>query len=377
MLAVIVVTLGYAIEAFLIAVVPVVAPIVLLVELANTILVIAPPKAVRTIGSASIVKPTVPPVIVVMFGNANAAFLITVVPVMAPITLFVLAWKASTAVMLALNRVSFPVAVDATVGFAPFMFKFVAFVKVTVGLRICAVPLLTPRFNVAAAPKAVTEVGSGKIVMVPALPVIVDAPVNAIVAFLIAVVPVVEPIVLLIPDAKTLLVTAPPNAVSTIGSAKNVTPNVDAVTVVKFVSAKVAFLIAVVPVVAPITLFVLTWKASTAVMLALNKVSFPVAVDATVGLAPLMFKFVAFVKVTVGLRICAVPLLTPRFNVAAAPKAVTDVGSGNIVIVPALPVIVEAPVNAIVAFLIAVVPVVAPIVLFVPDAKIILVTAPP
>jgi hypothetical protein len=42
----------------------------------------------------------------------------------------------------------------------------------------------------------------------------------AIVAFLMAVVPEVEPIVLFVEDAKIVLVIAPPNAVSTIGSAK-------------------------------------------------------------------------------------------------------------------------------------------------------------
>jgi hypothetical protein len=112
--------------------------------------------------------------------------------------------------MLVLNRVSFPVDEEATVGLVPFIFKVVAFVRVTVGLRIWAVPLLTPKVIVAAAPKTVTDVGSGKIVIVPALPVIVEAPVNAIVAFLIAVVPVVAPIVLLVPDANKVLVTAPP-----------------------------------------------------------------------------------------------------------------------------------------------------------------------
>jgi hypothetical protein len=181
----------------------------------------------------------------------------TVVPVVAPITVLVLTPKASTAVIFVLNNVNLPVDEDATVGFAPLILNVVALESVTVWFKIDAVPAaLTPRLNVEAAPNAVTLVGSPKIVMVPALPVIIDALGNAIVAFLIAVVPVVEPIELLVAEAKTILVIAPPNAVKVTGSANNVSPAVFAVIEVTFGRASEAFLIAVVPVVPPIVLLV-------------------------------------------------------------------------------------------------------------------------
>jgi hypothetical protein len=202
--------------------VPVVDPKVLLVLEGAKIVVVAPPYAVTTIGSANNVKPAVLAVMLVTLGNAKVAFLIAVVPVMAPMTLLVDTWNASTDVMFALNNVNLPVDVEATVGLAPFIFTFVAFPNVIVALFIEAVPELAPMLRVVAPVNADILVTSAKIVIVPALPVMFDALGKAMFEFLIAVVPVVAPIVLLVLAAKITLVIAPPNAVTTIGSANNV-----------------------------------------------------------------------------------------------------------------------------------------------------------
>ena len=89
-----------------------------------------------------------PSVIAVAFGNVTVAFLMLPVPVVAPIVSVVAAPPTCTVSALVLNTDAVPVE-DVTIdGETPLMFKTVAFVRVTVGFRIDAVPPLAPRASV-------------------------------------------------------------------------------------------------------------------------------------------------------------------------------------------------------------------------------------
>ena len=66
-------------------------------------------------------------------------------------------------------------------------------------------------------------------------------------------------------------------------------------------------------------------KAFTLAMFVLNRVSVPVELDASVGLAPFMFRVVALDSVTVALPMVAVPVEAPRAKVVAAPAKFTVV----------------------------------------------------
>ena len=143
---------------------------------------------------------------VVALDKVTVAFAIVAVPVAAPIDNVVAAPKALTPVRFVLNNVSVPVAVDAIVGAAPFMFNAVAFDSVTVALAIVVVPVAAPIAIVVAAPPifSVVAVALNTAAVVPVVVIAVEVllftaifPVNVVAAtfplIVVVDVPVAEP----------------------------------------------------------------------------------------------------------------------------------------------------------------------------------------
>ena len=143
---------------------------------------------------------------VVALDKVTVAFAIVAVPVAAPIDKVVAAPKALTPVRFVLNNVSVPVAVDAIVGAAPFMFNAVAFDSVTVALAIVVVPVAAPIAIVVAAPPifSVVAVALNTAAVVPVVVIAVEVllftaifPVNVVAAtfplIVVVDVPVAEP----------------------------------------------------------------------------------------------------------------------------------------------------------------------------------------
>jgi hypothetical protein len=273
---------------------------------------------------------------VVAFERLTVAFAIVAVPVAAPSAKVVAAPKALTVVTFVLNSVKVPVVEAAIVGALPFMLMFVAFVNVAVVLPTVNVPVAAPIAIVVAAPNAFTVVTF--VLNNVNVPVVDAAMVGALPFILMFValvnVAVVLPTVKVPVDAPIAIVVAAPKALTVVTFVLNNVnvPVVDAaivgalpliLTFVAFVNVAVVLPTVKVPVDAPIAIVVAAPKALTVVLLVLNNVTVPV-VDAWItGALPLMFTTVAFANVAVVFLMVAVPVVAPKVNAVAAPKAFT------------------------------------------------------